>query len=164
MSNEPRAEDLAKVIRQEELLVFRKFDNDDAWNLGVALRVEAAKYGGGVAIDIRRGNDVLFFNSMPGATEVNEDWARRKRNLVNLVHTSSYLVGLEVRFNENLSKIEGLEEVDYAWHGGCFPIRVEGEGVVATATISGLPQRDDHKLVTDVIADYLGVDLGNDSL
>ena len=164
MSNEPRAEDIAKVIRQEELLVFKKFDNEDAWNLGVALRAEAAKYENGVAIDIRRGDDILFFTSMPGATEVNADWARRKRNLVNLVHTSSYLVGLEVKFDENLSKIDGLDEVNYAWHGGCFPIRVEGQGIVATATISGLPQRDDHKLVTDVIADYLGIDLGDAAL
>jgi uncharacterized protein (UPF0303 family) len=76
------------------------------------------------------------------------------------MHTSSYLVGLEIKFADAEHKISGLEEANYAWHGGCFPIRVEGEGIVATATISGLPQREDHKLVTDVIADYLGVDLG----
>ena len=162
--NEPRESDIAKVIRQEELLVFKKFDNQDAWNLGVALRLEAAKYEDGVAIDSRSGDDVLFYTCMPGANEVNADWARRKRNLTNLVKTSSYLVGLEVKFANAAHKIDGLDETDYAWHGGCFPIRVEGQGIVATATISGLPQRDDHKLVTDVIADYLGVDLGPDAL
>ena len=51
---------------------------------------------------------------MPGATEVNADWARRKRNLVNLVHTSSYLVGLEVKFQNAAHKIETLDEVNYA--------------------------------------------------
>jgi uncharacterized protein (UPF0303 family) len=158
--NEPRESDIEKVIRQEELLVFRTFDNDDAWNLGNALRIEAQKYGNGVAIDIRRENEILFFTSMPGATAENEDWARRKRNLVNLMHTSSYLVGLEIKFAGAAHKVSDLNEADYAWHGGCFPIRVEGQGVVATVTVSGLPQRDDHKLVTDVIADYLGVDLG----
>ena len=158
--NDPRQSDISKVIRQEELLVFRSFDEGDAWALGIALRLEAEKYGKGVVIDIRRGNDILFFTAMPGTTSDNEDWARRKRNLVNLMHTSSYLVGLEIKFQDAAHKVSELDELDFAWHGGCFPIRVQDRGVVATATISGLPQRDDHKLVTDVIADFLGVDLG----
>ncbi len=162
--NEPRQSDISKVIRQEELLVFRSFDEGDAWALGIALRLEAEKYGKGVVIDIRRGNDILFFTAMPGTTSENEDWARRKRNLVNLMHTSSYLVGLEIKFQDATHKVSELDEVDFAWHGGCFPIRVQDLGVVATATVSGLPQREDHKLVTDVIADYLGVDLGEFAL
>ena len=162
--NDPRQSDISKVIRQEELLVFRSFDEGDAWALGIALRLEAEKYGKGVVIDIRRGNDILFFTAMPGTTSDNEDWARRKRNLVNLMHTSSYLVGLEIKFQDAAHKVSELDELDFAWHGGCFPIRVQDRGVVATATISGLPQREDHKLVTDVIADYLGVDLGEFAL
>ncbi len=162
--NDQRQSDISKVIRQEELLVFRSFDEGDAWALGIALRLEAEKYGKGVVIDIRRGNDILFFTAMPGTTSDNEDWARRKRNLVNLMHTSSYLVGLEIKFQDAAHKVSELDELDFAWHGACFPIRVQDRGVVATATISGLPQREDHKLVTDVIADYLGVDLGEFAL
>lgn len=162
--NEPRESDIAKVIRQEELLVFRSFDESDAWSLGVALRAEAEKYRPGVVIDIRRDDEPLFFSAMPGTTKINTDWARRKRNLVNLVHTSSYLVGLEINFAGAVDRVSDLDEQNYAWHGGCFPIRVEGVGIVATATVSGLPQRLDHKLVTDVIADYLGVDLGEFAL
>lgn len=162
--NEPTASDIEKVIRQEELLVFRTFTEEDAWAIGTALRHESEKYGQGVAIDIRRGEEILFFTAMPGTTAENADWARRKRNLVNLTHNSSYLTGLELKFGNVAENIKDLDEVNYAWHGGCFPIRVEGLGVVATATVSGLPQRDDHKLVTDVIADYLGVDLGEFAL
>lgn len=162
--NEPSAIDISKVIRQEELLVFRSFTEEDAWSLGVVMRLEAEKYDQGVVIDIRRNDEILFFTAMPGTTAENADWARRKRNLVNLTHTSSYLTGLEIKFTSVAEKVKELDEVNYAWHGGCFPIRVEGQGVVATATVSGLPQRDDHKLVTDVIADYLGVDLGLDAL
>lgn len=161
--NEPRESDIKKVIRQEELLVFRSFDLADAWSLGTAMRLEAEKYGQGVVIDIRHENEILFFTAMPGTTPENEDWARRKRNVVSLLKTSSYLVGLEVKFLEGLSKVGALNEVDYAWHGGCFPIRLTSGKIVATATVSGLPQRDDHKLVTDVIADFLGVDLGEDA-
>ena len=162
--NLPRESDIAKVVRQEELLVFRSFDMEDAWNIGVALRNEVQKYDGNVVIDIRRGDEILFYSAMPGTTEVNVDYARRKRNLVNLVHTSSYLVGLELAFAKVPEEIANLDEANYAFKGGCFPIRLVDNGVVATVAVSGLPQREDHKLVTDVLADYLGVDLGDDAL
>jgi uncharacterized protein (UPF0303 family) len=162
--NEPRESDIPKVIRQEELLVFRSFDEADAWNLGCALREEAEKYDAGLVIDIRSGNQILFNSFMPGATIENIDWVRKKINLVQIMKTSSYLIGLEVKFGIGEEKIKGLSDVDYAWHGGCFPIRLVTGEVVALVTVSGLPQRDDHKLVTDVIADYLGVDLGENAI
>lgn len=162
--NEPRESDIPKVMHQEEILVFKSFSEKDAWLLGNLMRTQAEKYDQGVVIDIRRGEDVLFFTAMPGTTAVNGDWARRKRNLVHLTHTSSYLTGLQVKFQDAKDKIAGLDEVDYAWHGGCFPIKVAGQGVVATATVSGLPQRDDHKLVVDAIAEYLSIDLAQNSL
>lgn len=162
--NEPRESDIAKVIRQEELLVFKTFDEDDAWRLGNLMRAEANNYSQGVVIDIRRGEEILFFTAMPGTTAENSNWARRKRNLVNLTHTSSYLTGLQIKFQTAAEFVQNLNEVDYAWHGGCFPIRLESQGVIGTATVSGLPQREDHKLVSDVIADYLGVDLGQFAL
>jgi uncharacterized protein (UPF0303 family) len=162
--NEPRESDIPKVIRQEELLVFRSFDEADAWNLGCALREEAEKYDAGLVIDIRSGNQILFNSFMPGATIENIDWVRKKINLVQIMKTSSYLIGLEVKFGIGEEKIKGLSDVDYAWHGGCFPVRLTTGEVVALVTVSGLPQRDDHILVTDVIADYLGVDLGENAI
>lgn len=162
--NEPRESDIQKVMIQEELLVFESFTEADAWNLGTQMRAEAENYSQGVVIDIRRDEDVLFFTAMPGTTAENADWARRKRNLVNRTHCSSYLTGLKVKFQDGSAIVAQLDEVDFAWHGGCFPIRVQGVGVVGTATVSGLPQREDHKLVVDVIARYLGVDLGDNAI
>ncbi len=162
--NEPREADIAKVEYQESKLVFGEFNEDTAWALGCALRSEAEKYSQGVVIEIRRGDEILFFSAMDGTTAENSNWARRKRNLVNLLGFSSYLVGLKVKFQESSDLIASLNETDFAWHGGCFPIKVLGEGLVATATISGLPQRDDHKLVSDVIAKHLGIDLADNAL
>ena len=162
--NEPRESDIAKVEYQESKLVFDAFNEDTAWALGCALRSEAENYSQGVVIDIRRGDDILFFSAMLGTTSENSNWARRKRNLVNLLGFSSYLAGLKVKFQEGNRLVANLDETDFAWHGGCFPIVVLGQGIVATATISGLPQRDDHKLVSDVIAKHLGIDLGENAL
>jgi uncharacterized protein (UPF0303 family) len=37
---------------------------------------------------------------------------------------------------------------------------VEGVGFIGTATVSGLPQRDDHILVVEGIAELLQINLG----
>ncbi len=151
--------DLEKIAQQEELLVFETFDENTAWKLGNILRAKAEEDGQSVAIDIRLGEDCLFFSAMEGTTPVNADWARRKRNLVNRLQRSSYALGLARANGEDVP----ADDADHAAHGGCFPIRVAGVGFVGTATVSGLPQRDDHILVVQGIADLLKIELGEDS-
>ena len=148
--------DLEKVSRQEELLVFESFDEVTAWQLGKSLREMAELAGQSVTIDIRRGDDCLFFTAMEGTTPVNADWARRKRNLVNRLQKSSFALGLARANGEDVP----ADDEDHAAHGGCFPIRVAGVGFIGTATVSGLPQREDHILVVKVLANLLNVDLG----
>jgi uncharacterized protein (UPF0303 family) len=46
---------------------------------------------------------------------------------------------------------------DYAVAGGAFPLFVEGVGCIGTVAVSGLPQRDDHALVVDVLGEMCGV-------
>lgn len=157
-------ESLAKVKQQEELLVFKSFDEHDAWKLGNQIRDRAEAAGQSVAIEIARGDAILFFTAMPGTTPSNHDWARRKRNLVNLLHQSSYNVSLQVALGTNVPALMGLDAREFAHHGGCFPIKVEGTGVVGTVTVSGLPQREDHKIVVEEISKYIGLDLGSSAL
>jgi uncharacterized protein (UPF0303 family) len=45
---------------------------------------------------------------------------------------------------------------DHADHGGSFPLRVRGAGVVAAITVFGLPSRKDHDLVVSTLAAHLG--------
>jgi uncharacterized protein (UPF0303 family) len=45
-------------------------------------------------------------------------------------------------------------------HGGSFPIRLAGSPLVLGAiTVSGLPQRDDHDLLTRTLAKFLRIDV-----
>ena len=53
----------------------------------------------------------------------------------------------------------GLADRDVADHGGSFPIVVDGVGCVGAVTVSGLPQREDHELVVEALAELCDVDL-----
>jgi uncharacterized protein (UPF0303 family) len=151
--------DLQRIQEQESRLRFPAFDENTAWHLGVALKARAEALGKAVAIEITLGGATLFFHAMLGTAPANADWARRKRNLVQFTHTSSYATGLELkRDGMTLETNLALPARDYTAHGGCFPVIVAGCGCVGTITVSGLPQRDDHSLVVEVVAMHLGLD------
>lgn len=155
-------QDLEKIALQEKRLQFKHFDSAVAWAVGTALKTAAEKRGVSVAIDIQLNGQPMFSYSMPGITPDNWDWIRRKRNVVQRYHRSSYAIGLTHQRNQtNLQDKAGLDLKDYAPHGGCFPIILAGTGCVGTITTSGLPQREDHNLVVAVLQEYLHL-LGED--
>ncbi len=149
--------DLVRIAQQEERLQFDRFDADTAWEIGGRLKAAAEALGRPVAIDIAlAGGQTLFAFAMRGTTPDNLDWIRRKKNVVLRYHRCSYAIGLELRQkNVTLRERIGVDERDYAAHGGCFPIRLRGTGCIGTITVSGLPQRQDHGLVVAVLAAYL---------
>ena len=161
--DEDLSKDAVKAAEHELLLEFPHFNEATAWDLGTRIRAAADAAGQAVTIDIRLGGACVFMSAMPGTTPSNADWARRKRNLVNLLQVSSYRIQLDVEAGRNWPQFMALDPRDHVAAGGCFPIRVAGTGVVGTITVSGLPSRDDHWLVVSTVADMLGVDLGDSS-
>lgn len=157
-------QDLAKILHQEELLVFPHFTQADAWEIGQLIHARAIQENWPVVIDIRQGDDIWFMHSMPGTNAENFDWTRRKRNLVNKTHNSSYAGNLRAVLGLVNPEAEGWDKENYAPAGGCFPVRVTGQGLVGTVAVSGVPQRDDHRLVSESIAKFLKVDLGEFNL
>lgn len=150
--------DLEKIALQEKRLQFQTFDAEMAWAIGTALKAAAEKRGAAVAIDIQLHGHPLFAYAMPGTTPDNLDWIRRKRNVVQRYHRSSYAIGLTHQRNQTtLQSKTGLDLKDYAPHGGCFPIILAGTGCIGTITVSGLPQREDHTLVVSVLQKYLNL-------
>jgi uncharacterized protein (UPF0303 family) len=153
-------QDIARIAEQERRLVFSQFDNTTAWSLGSALKALAEARRVAVTIEIRMTRETVFFYAMPGTGPANADWARRKRNAVDLLRRSSYAIGLELkRDNGSLEANLGLSVRDHTAHGGCFPITLAGTGCIGTVTVSGLPQRDDHNMVVEVLATLCGVPL-----
>ncbi|MEU3303730.1 MULTISPECIES: heme-degrading domain-containing protein [unclassified Streptomyces] len=143
---------VAALEEQELRLTLPRFTYDDAWALGSMLVELARERNAPVAIDIRRGPQQLFHCALPGSSADNDAWIDRKRRVVERYGESSFLVGS--RFRAKGTTFEESSRLDpdrYAAHGGSFPIRVEGAGVIGTVTVSGLPQAEDHAMVVEAL-------------
>jgi uncharacterized protein (UPF0303 family) len=157
--------DLERLALQERRLQFAHFDAQAAWAIGCRLKALAEQRGGAVAIDIRLHGQPLFFCALPGTAPTNVDWIRRKRKTVAMFNRSSYAMGLSLkRENATLESKTGVNLRDYATHGGCFPILLQGGVCIGTITVSGLPQRADHELVVQAIAEFLSVPMNEVAL
>jgi uncharacterized protein (UPF0303 family) len=126
------------------MITLKHFTTEDAYLLGTRMRAEALENKLPIVIDIRSGDTPMFAVMLPGAGLANFDWARRKRNLTLLTGEDTWTLSQKRANREDLIELMGLEPRDYASHGGCVPIHVEGVGLVATVTVSGLPQKEDH--------------------
>ncbi len=156
--SDPDRELIAALEAQEQRLVFRRFDNDDAWRLGSAMVTAAAARSLSLTVDIRRHGHQLFHAALPGTTPENDAWIERKVNVVNRFAVASYLVGRRLAASGTaLDDGLGVEARRYAAHGGAFPIRIADVGVVGTVCVSGLPQAEDHAFVVEMIAAFLGL-------
>ncbi|WP_328538592.1 heme-degrading domain-containing protein [Streptomyces sp. NBC_00344] len=153
---QPSAPGIGELEEQERRLTLRRFTYEDAWTLGSLLTELARERGAPVAIDIRRGAQQLFHCALPGSSADNDAWIDRKRRVVERYAESSFLVGS--RFRAKGRTFEDSSRLDhdlYAAHGGSFPVRVAGAGVIGTITVSGLPQADDHALVVEALERFM---------
>jgi uncharacterized protein (UPF0303 family) len=157
--------EIARIAEQERRLHLPRYDEAVAWTLGTRLKDAAEARQLPLTIELRLARETVFFHAMPGTSPANADWARRKRNTVELMQRSSYGIGrwLELDSSSLESKM-GLPPRDYASHGGSFPLRLAGSGCVGVVTVSGAPQRQDHAMVVEVLAEWCGVELAEVAL
>ncbi|KAB0325388.1 heme-degrading domain-containing protein [Janthinobacterium sp. PLB04] len=139
---------LQTLAQQEESLQFERFDNDAALAVGLWIVEEVRKRGKAVTVNIMRNGQILFHHAMTGATADQADWIRRKNNTVQRFCRSSYYMGISYKSRgSTFEDVKYLDDIEYAGHGGAFPLLIRGVGLVGTVTVSGLAQADDHALV-----------------
>ncbi|MDF2878303.1 MAG: uncharacterized protein K0S30_1399 [Clostridia bacterium] len=149
-----------EIIKQEELLRFEHFSNEDALEVGMLLIKEAKKRNAVIAIDIIINDYKVFRYGFSGTNKHNDMWLRRKMNTVQTVQKSSlHVYTLLQERNQDLQKDWFLDPMEYACMGGGFPIHVKGTGVIGCIGVSGLPHLEDHQLIVDTLCSYLKVTL-----
>jgi uncharacterized protein (UPF0303 family) len=147
---------LEKLLKEEAELQFSAFNEDIAWRLGVTLLEHATPSRLAVTIDIMRGEQQLFHAALPGTSADNDEWIKRKVRVVyRFGHSSFYMGQLLKSMSKSIEEVYLIPESQFAAHGGCFPILVRGTGMVGAVTVSGLPQEEDHALVTQVLREFL---------
>ena len=149
-----------ELLREEEELILRKLEIEDAVALGeIAMRMAQAK-NLPVAIEVRIDEWKVFHVSLPGAKPENDWWIDRKARVVaSDGHSSMYeRVAAEEEGVDELTwyAMNNLPEETHALHGGGYPLHVVGEGHCGTILVSGVPQVDDHKLAVAALREFLG--------
>ncbi|HEY7347180.1 MAG TPA: heme-degrading domain-containing protein [Ktedonobacterales bacterium] len=151
---------LRTLLHQEEVLQFSEFTNEIAWEVGNRLVETAQQNHKTITADICRNGQQLFHCALTGTSADNDAWIKRKNRVVNHFGHSSYYMGILYKSkNTTIQDSALLDPREFAPHGGAFPIIVKQVGVVGTITVSGLPQHEDHELVVQALAEYLGVKL-----
>ena len=152
-------DDIQRIALQEQSLQYEACNATTALDIGLRIKALIELRGKKAAIDIYLAGQQLFFYSMPGATPANADWVRRKGNTLMHFQKSSYGVSFDMKKNGFELSRYGLDGKDYAWAGGAFPVRLQGSGIVGSIAVSGLPEREDHGVIVEVLAEVLGKDI-----
>lgn len=147
---------LDTLLAQEAELQFTKFDSTAAWRLGSWLADKARKEGLKITVGITRAGQRLFHFAADGTSLDNDEWLERKVRTVYRFGHSSFYMGRKLAFEDKKpAEKYFVDEAEYCFHGGSFPILLKGTGVVGTLTVSGLAQEKDHALAVEAIRHVL---------
>ncbi len=146
----------AGLKAEENALVLPAFDIAAALEIGKIAYELATSRGINPAIEVRISEWIVFHASLPGTDTTNDWWMGRKARVVLLTgHSSMHERVLAEETNIDWFAKHGVEEEQYAIHGGGLPINVAGKGLAGILLISGLPQVQDHLLGVEVLTEYL---------
>jgi uncharacterized protein (UPF0303 family) len=141
---------------QERDLVLERADLAALHALGRQLSEAAQARDLPIVIQIRAGARLVFVAAHPGSTASNDLWAARKARLTEHFEQSSMLVRLRhERDGQDVHKAHTLSPDLYQAHGGAFPLRVRGVGMIGSVVVSGLPQIEDHAFVVEQLELFL---------
>jgi uncharacterized protein (UPF0303 family) len=141
------------LLEQENTLQFTRFDSQTAWRLGSYLVQRSKKDNLGIVVDISLSGHCLFHYSANGTSLDNDTWIARKIRTVLRFGHASYYMGCKLALEGTSGAARYyLDERDYCFHGGGFPIILKGTGVIGSLAVSGLKQEQDHDLAVQALA------------
>lgn len=151
------ANELLKILeKQEEDLVFDKFTNKDALNLGIVLSEVTSCIAEPLSMRIFLDDAIVFQYTMGGDYNTCFGWTLRKYNLIKKTNHSSMHAKVRALFLNELLDLYNDKDT-YGFGCGGFPIIVKDKGVVGAITVSGLPDPLDHFLVVEALEKMLNI-------
>lgn len=157
--NREGALELLKIVeKQEEVLKFKSFNNEDALKLGNILAELTKNCTSPISIRVFIKDVIVFQYTMAGDEETRFGWTYRKYQLIKKTGHSSMHGKIRAMFLDELKELVAEPET-YGFGCGGFPINVEGEGVIGAVAVSGLPDPADHVYVIEALSKMLGVDV-----
>ncbi len=148
------SEQLAAQARACELT---RFTIDDAVHLGLLATERATAEALPLVIEVHHLGRLAYRVTLPGSRAESDDWIQRKARVVSRFEASTLAV--RVKYEErgtSFNESTGLSELEYAAHGGGFPIVVTAVGIVGGFYASGLPQVDDHEFLVGCLTAFAG--------
>lgn len=128
------------------------FSNTIAMDMGIRIVELARSRNQAIAIEISRLNQSVFLYVEDGLPADKHNWLRRKANLAKYFEESSLAVRHTLeRRSMSLEKPFGLDEKDYVAKGGSIPVFVKNAGLIATITVSGLRDFEDHDIIIEAL-------------
>ena len=152
---------LDELLDQERRLVLPSLDENGAVAIGLSILDAAIERELPITIEVRLRDRVVFRAARTGTDATNDQYVGGKARLVERFgHSSLYE---RLRFEAEGTTFEAATSLtfpEYAPHGGGFPLIVERVGPVGVVIVSGLPQLDDHALVVECLATFVGAARG----
>ena len=142
--------DMSKEILKK--IELDTFTNSIGLEMGLAIIDIAKKRNQNIAVEISRLNHCIFLYVDDDLPADKHNWLRRKANVARHFEESSLGVKNDlINGNMSLATTFALDENEYLAKGGSIPIFVESAGMVATITVSGLNDVEDHKIIIDAL-------------
>lgn len=138
-----------EVVKKIEL---DSFSNKIALEMGLTIIDLAKSRNQHIAVEICRLNHTVFIYVDDILPSDKHNWLRRKANVAKQFEESSLSVKNDLKEgNITLDKTFALDEKDFLAKGGSIPIFVKNAGMIATITVSGLHDEEDHKIIIDAL-------------
>ena len=133
-------------------IYLEKFCNSTSLEMGLAVIKLAKKRKLSIAIEIARLNHTVFLFIADQLPADKHHWLRRKANVaIQFEESSLYVKHCLKDLNSTLYDTFGRCESKFIAKGGSIPIFVKGSGLIATITVSGLTDEEDHNIIVDAL-------------
>ena len=133
-------------------IVLEKFDNRMAYDMGAKIIALAESRKQHIAVEVSRLHHTVFLYVDDNLPMDKHHWLKRKANVARQFEESS--LSVKHSLNEKGMSLEqhfGLDEKEFVAKGGAIPVFVNGAGMVAVITVSGLKDEEDHEIILEAL-------------